>query len=526
MYTKEEQKQIAKALLYFISFCKNCLIIRDIKGNLVPFIPNRAQRRFFEAIMKQYKEKGYIRVVICKARKMGFSTLIIALFLWVLLTHTDKEALTGTHHEDTNAVMMEIFNRFVDNLPEELQQNIASRNSSTVKLGGIDCTYNVLAASNTTKVGRGFTGQYLHISEIAHIIGAENLAMSLLSAVGHAVKGTVIILESTANGINNYHHSVYIGAKNGENDYIPFFAPWFEDDRYRLAVPDNFILNDEEQAYRVIYPDVDDEQMYWRRMMIASGGLTYEEGLAAFKQEYPSNDIEAFQASTIGSFIPVNAILDAMQREPYHYSLDTAIYAGFDPSHTASGDAKGYCARQGMNVIELENPQIPDIDRNFSGQINFCKAKLDNNTIRLRKLFIDAGGGGYEIEERLREDGYGNRVELVNFGGDAEEVLKFKDRRAEMSYRVKEALLDKTTPLYIAYNQKLIAEMTVERWTEEKGKTIIEPKKKVKERCGYDPALYDALRLTFARRISYGNISSGVRMIHVEESDSLLERVV
>ena len=76
-------------------------------------------------------------------------------------------------------------------------------------------------------------------------------------------KGTVIIAESTANGLSNVFHELWRGAVNGSNGYLPVFVPWYIDDSYvelvdrpldrspeEEEIASKYILSDEQLAFR------------------------------------------------------------------------------------------------------------------------------------------------------------------------------------------------------------------------------------------------------------------------------------
>jgi hypothetical protein len=80
----------------------------------------------------------------------------------------------------------------------------------------------------------------------------------------------------------------------------------------------------------------------------------------------------------------------------------------------------------------------------------WCKQVLDKD--RPVCMAIDVGGVGAGVVDRLRELGYGGRIEAVNFGSKPVEPPPLDDRgqpsggplnrRAEMYLRVKEWLSD------------------------------------------------------------------------------------
>lgn len=106
-------------------------------------------------------------------------------------------------------------------------------------------------------------------------------------------QGSIIILESTANGVGNWFHETWEDAVDGRNDYAPLFFSWL--DHYEYSLPLSSIRSE--------YPDLDPTEqnlvrlgaslnhLEWRRWAIPSlchGDEDY------FKQEYPATMEEAF----------------------------------------------------------------------------------------------------------------------------------------------------------------------------------------------------------------------------------------
>lgn len=57
-------------------YIEKCLKIRNKQGNIVPFKLNGPQNRLYEQI-KELRTQGVpVRIIVLKARQMGFSTLI------------------------------------------------------------------------------------------------------------------------------------------------------------------------------------------------------------------------------------------------------------------------------------------------------------------------------------------------------------------------------------------------------------------------------------------------------------------
>jgi hypothetical protein len=481
-FTDEQLNTAKETLGEFLAFCETKLKISDFQGRIVPFIPNRPQRRFVEAILRQWKETGMIRVIIAKARKMGFSTVITAFIFWIVVTTANKHGIAGTHHEDTNEVLVGMFNTFFKHYPDKLKPTVGTDNASGMSFSRINSSYKVQAASNVEKVGRGPTAQMLHVSEIAHINNAGGLAASLFSVVGNNVPDSMIFLESTANGTGNYHHDLFQKARRKEPGckYIAFFAAWYEDNRYQEDVPAGFVLTDEEQEEKLRY-DLTDRQMVWRRSMLSTMHGTEKQALAQFRQEYPSNEEEAFQYSKVDSFIEANLVIDALKRP--QYESYGAIIAGFDPSFKGK-DRDAFIYRQGSNMWGLELPDKFGEDE--GARVRYLKEKLDG-AIRIDKLFIDAGGGGYGLVSRLREDGYGDRVQWIEFGAGADNPLAYDKKRDEMFGDFVDLLTDKHAPLAIDIDDDLksafLQDLTATGYKHDhKGRPKMEGKESMKKR--------------------------------------------
>lgn len=503
----DNQQIIDEICEEFISYCSEFLKVKDFEGKLVLFVPNRPQRRFIRAIVTQWVMIGYIRVVIAKARKMGFSTVITAFMFWRLNINTGLGAIAGTHHQDTNGVLVDIFKRFHDNLPKEVMLTVESRSASGMKYLNFGTEYWVCCASNADNVGRGPTAQMIHVSEIAHIDNAGALCKSLLNAVGGFTKDSMIFLETTANGTENYHYRLFTKAEKRSPgcEYIAFFAAWYEDDRYVKEVPEGFSLTEEELKEKELY-DLTDEQMSWRRSMLAQMDGTDEQALAQFRQEYPANSVEAFQYSKTDSFLDADLILKAMNRE--QYGSHGAIIAGYDPSFKGK-DGDAFIYRQGANLWGLETPVFGD---NFGARVRYLKEKLDNKVCHIDMLFIDSGGGGYNIYSELRDAGYGSRCKYIEFGSGADNQIKYQWKRDEMFGDFRELLTDKNMPLSISVGDNrdmFLQDLTATGYKKDhKDRPKMEGKETMKARGVGSTNPTDAAILTVAQKIVRKHVAS------------------
>jgi hypothetical protein len=520
-FTDEQLEVAEEAFRDFTDFCKKYLVIEDIEGNHTPLIPNRPQRRFINTIMEQWRRTGRIRVIIAKARKMGFSTIITAFIFWRLYTQAcmtetgeltfgnigDKGigAIAGTHHEDTNEVLVEMFKLFHNNLPEKMQPTVEFSNATGMGYTNLNAAYKVRAASNAQKVGRGPTVQMIHVSEIAHIDNAGELPKSLFSAVGEVIN-SMIFLESTANGMDTFHYREYTKAEKKEPGckYVAFFAAWWEDDRYIEEPPDDFILTDEELDEKRRY-NLTDAQMCWRRSKLATMDGSEKQRLAQFKQEYPGNAVEAFQYSKTDSYFDVDDLLDAINREPRKEHPNVAIVAAFDP--TAKGkDRDVFGMRCGSHIYGIEKKT--DFGKDFHARLRYLQDKLDDKTLGIDMLFIDVGQG-YQLISELDRLGYnddGLRVEGVDFGTAADNDKKARLKRDEMFVDFNEALTDKIEHLSITIDEDIKAEylkdLTATGYKrDDKKRPKMESKESIKKRTGFSTDFSDMTVMLWAKKV-------------------------
>ena len=61
------------------AFIRRFLKIRDKEGQLIPLVLNEPQRRLYGVVKEQWEAGKPVRIIILKARQMGFSTVTSAI---------------------------------------------------------------------------------------------------------------------------------------------------------------------------------------------------------------------------------------------------------------------------------------------------------------------------------------------------------------------------------------------------------------------------------------------------------------
>ncbi|TFU06168.1 hypothetical protein EUV02_03920 [Polymorphobacter arshaanensis] len=295
----EKKRKAARLRLLndFEYYAPRILKIRTKTGETLPFKLNRAQRQFFEQILDQWQKTGRVRVVVLKARQMGLSTLWGAFMFWWTTQHKGQKAMVITHKTDSTKALFDMTKRFYDSIEPGHPCKPSSGASSVreLKFDILDSGYMVGTAGSDT-VGRGETLQLVHASELG--LWPKGKAADILNGLLQAVPkndDTFVAIESTARGTSGPFYEYWQGARLDPldpegNGFIQVFLPWFIQDEYCEEPIEGFTrtLDEEELAEK---HGLSDGQLMWRRRKVAADGLDL------FKQEYPSNAMEAFLTS-------------------------------------------------------------------------------------------------------------------------------------------------------------------------------------------------------------------------------------
>ena len=295
-----------------MDYIESCLKIKTKSGTVVPFRMNDAQRKLYAVAKRQQDDGKPVRLIILKARQLGFSTLTEGLIFHACATRKNVNALIVAHREDATANLFRMSKLFYDELPAPVKPMLRASNAQELvfenpsKLRSerearpglrsrIRC-----ATAGGRGIGRSDTLQCVHLSEYAFWPDGADGKASTLAGILQAVPslpGTMVVIESTANGFEDFKER-WDAAVAGENDFEPVFFAWFENPDYSMPVVPGTEWTPEERDLKAAYR-LTDEQLQWRRWCIANncGG-----SLDMFRQEYPASPGEAFLHSGTGVF--------------------------------------------------------------------------------------------------------------------------------------------------------------------------------------------------------------------------------
>lgn len=472
-------------------YASRCLRIRTKSGKVVPLELNRAQTFIHERLEEQRSRIGRVRALILKGRQQGCSTYVGARFYHRATHGKGLRVFILTHEDAATQNLFEMVDRYHEHCPELVKPSTGASSAKELAFDRLDSGYKV-GTAGTKGVGRSSTIQLFHGSEVAFWPHADTHASGVLQAIPDE-DGTEVILESTANGMGNLYHQMWQDAEAGRSDFIPVFVPWYWQDEYRRPVPDGFVLDDEEYDYATAY-GLDNEQMAWRRSKI----IELKDPLL-FKQEYPATASEAFQLTGHDSYIQPALVLRARKNdtaEPYG-----PLVIGYDPAW--SGEASSAMAlRRGRVVLQVQaKSKLSTME-----SAGWLKNAIDYE--RPDRVFIDVGGVGAGVYDRLVEMGYGSTVRAVNFGSAPLEPRPMDEqgrpkggplnRRAEMWMKSREWLED-PGGVSIPDNDALQADACGPTYTYDSlSRLKLESKEHMQARGVSSPDRWDAIALTFA----------------------------
>lgn len=274
------------------AYIENYIKIRDKKNNIVSLVLNEPQLKYYNVIKEMYRKRKPIRIIILKARQMGFSTETEAIIFKNVVTHHNYNAGIVAHKEDSTTNLFNMSKRMLEYLPEDIKPEQKKSNAKELVFNndqgtGLDSRIKCMTAGGKG-IGRSDTFTALHLSELAFWEGDKKATMTgLLQAVPNT-PDSMIIIESTANGYE-YFKEMWDRAVAGKSDFYPLFIGWNELKEYCMPYT-GFDLTQEERELKEQY-NLTLEQLTWRRWCIqnnCSGDINQ------FKQEYPICPEEAF----------------------------------------------------------------------------------------------------------------------------------------------------------------------------------------------------------------------------------------
>lgn len=353
MSSQQQEQKLADKLWRM----NNLYFIQTKQKQLVPMPLNSAQQ--------DYLSKKGKRNFVLKARQLGFSTLGLIDLLDETIWHKNTTSAIVAHEKGKVVKLFEIVKRAYDNLPNDPRVKPRVSIDNRNELYFPDIGSKIFVTMDT----RGETVHNLHVSELAFIAHAEERLAATLESV--PLDGQ-ITYETTANGMSNYAFEEWV---DEDSEYEKFFYNWMWDAKYRMPTDKTWDeLREEFRDLSIKYGlmtdaperyNLDEEQLNFYLSKV-------RRHKKLVLQEYPFNAEEAFIASGLGVFNPVDlgkheAITPKLRKwqdclvweEPlqgFHYSI------GVDSSEGTGNDnavIQVLNTSTGFQAAEFVTPHCP-----------------------------------------------------------------------------------------------------------------------------------------------------------------------
>lgn len=352
------------------------------------------QRRFVEMLERMRRAGKPIRIILLKARQWGGSTTSQIYMAWLQLIHrTGLNSLIISNYNKGSETIKGMFKKMIEAYPVSMLHDVgdvySENEEKLVGVGRSGLTQLVPQRNSTISIGsaespdscRGGDYALVHLSEVGLWKATEgkkpeDIVRSACSGVLYRPY-TMIVYESTANGVGNFFHNEYVATKDTDikSQFEPLFVSWFDIELYQIPFSDR---KEMESFAKQLYDNrlngsakSDREECgkylwwLWEIGATLEGIHWYIEERAKYHDhgsmasEYPSDDVEAFVNS--GSAVFDKYAIEALRsttKQPPRYIGDVFAYG--DEGKDALRDLRFKSDSQGMLWIwNLPDPVNP-----------------------------------------------------------------------------------------------------------------------------------------------------------------------
>jgi hypothetical protein len=201
------------------------LLIVDKNKQEIPFLLNKAQVHFLE--------NSTNRNIILKARKMGFSSLLLAIGLIKFLYGKNERIVSMSFDKEASGKQLERAKRFLDSYQHINKTNFKFKYDSKYEMvlnvkqeDGSSYTNTLrVGTAKSNGFGRGDDITFLHLTEVSL---ADDIEQLLAGAGEAVVNDAMITMETTANGYNSFKSFWDESVVGSRNYKALFYDPYWE----------------------------------------------------------------------------------------------------------------------------------------------------------------------------------------------------------------------------------------------------------------------------------------------------------
>ena len=395
-----------------------CVVIEDKETSLeIPFLLNRGQRKFLASLEEDRLAGRPIRIVLCKSRQWGGSTLTQVYMAWLQMVHRKRwHSVIVAQQENTARTIKGMYATLIRRYPRSLtggkplrfEPYMGSQKTSAIRSRGCRVT---IGSAERPDALRGEHMCMAHISEfgIWKTTAGKSPDDLLQSVVGgiHIGPDTLIVVESTAKGVGNPFHRMWLDAESpsSSSPYKAVFIAWFDVDMNAAPVPDARAfwqsLSEDERELFLAHGEVTLEALRWRRLKLAE----LKGDLWRLKSEYPSTAQEAFESTGARVFPAAHVARMRLRcREPL-FRAEVACRAGENRvGEAAAREPLLYRREDGRMKVWTPPPVAPTVSDRFvvAVDVGGRGEASDFSVITVLDRFYMADGGVPEVAARWR----------------------------------------------------------------------------------------------------------------------------
>lgn len=284
---------------------------------IVPFKLRYAQKRLYKALLEQALNGKPMRQDVLKARQLGFSTLIAGILLLSAAYRENTKCVIladiKEHAQNIYETYQNFYNHLDDSLPnyeeiKEYEMETGKRSPYSIKptlkntREGLlmrftnGSSIQVIASDDSS--GRSLSCTMIHSSETAFQKDLQKVNRALFKTVSINNKQSMIFIETTANGYNDYK-TLWDKDSVGDGAFNALFVPWYDNPDYVRELPNGKLPQLETWIYSKWkqHPELTKEQIYWYWLK-----YTEDRDPDGMLQEYPWDPSDAFISTGRSTF--------------------------------------------------------------------------------------------------------------------------------------------------------------------------------------------------------------------------------
>lgn len=225
-------------------------------GPDITLVLNRPQRLLISRFEQARRDGKPIRLILLKARQWGGSTATQLYMAWLQFLHRQGlNSLIVAHQGSASDTIKDMFDTLISQYPDAMlhpygrpaphgqpKTQAVGRSGSTTRVPARNCKITIGTAERPDGV-RGGSYALVHLSEVG--LWRKTDGKSPEDIVRSACSGvllrplTMIVMESTPNGVGNFFHREYTAAADPAtpSQFQALFIPWHIIDQYSLPFP-------------------------------------------------------------------------------------------------------------------------------------------------------------------------------------------------------------------------------------------------------------------------------------------------